>query len=271
MKVYALSGPSGTGKSTSALAFAHQHHIEAIIDDGLFIVGGIRRAGKSAKFEKNVITAVRTAIFDDDTHRQEVILAIKEATIHSLLIIGTSVKMVNKIAAQLELGKIHHYFTIGEVRSKQEIQMARYIRQTTGQHVMPIPYEQVEQNFFKRLIQKGKSIFANNRIKVGENTVVQPDFHYEIVTVHKQVYRDVITYALRTHPFIARAENIQFDLTTMPKISATIEVWLDLETDMRQQLVNVQQVVSDAFERTFAVAPTTIRLFVKNAQKKETI
>ena len=62
MKVYSLSGPSGTGKSTSALAFAHKLGVEAIVDDGLLIVNGVRVAGLSAKFEKNTITAVRRAI-----------------------------------------------------------------------------------------------------------------------------------------------------------------------------------------------------------------
>lgn len=52
LKVYSLSGPSGTGKSTSALAFAHKLDVEAIIDDGLLIVNGTRVAGVSAKFEK---------------------------------------------------------------------------------------------------------------------------------------------------------------------------------------------------------------------------
>ena len=31
MEIYSLSGPSGTGKSTSALEFAHQRNIEGII------------------------------------------------------------------------------------------------------------------------------------------------------------------------------------------------------------------------------------------------
>lgn len=52
VKVYSLSGPSGTGKSTSALAFAHKLGVEAIVDDGLLIVNGVRVAGLSAKFEK---------------------------------------------------------------------------------------------------------------------------------------------------------------------------------------------------------------------------
>lgn len=52
MKVCSLSGPSGTGKSTSALVFAHKIGVQAIIDDGLLIVNGVKVAGISAKFEK---------------------------------------------------------------------------------------------------------------------------------------------------------------------------------------------------------------------------
>lgn len=59
MKVYSLSGPSGTGKSTSALAFAHKLGVEAIVDDGLLIVNGVRVAGVSAKFEK-----IRLPLYD---------------------------------------------------------------------------------------------------------------------------------------------------------------------------------------------------------------
>lgn len=52
MIVHALSGASGTGKSTSAIQFAYENQIEAIIDDGLLIINGEKIAGTSAKFEK---------------------------------------------------------------------------------------------------------------------------------------------------------------------------------------------------------------------------
>ncbi|NLY80210.1 MAG: hypothetical protein GX072_10075, partial [Lysinibacillus sp.] len=83
MKVYSLSGPSGTGKSTSAIQFAHDHQIEAIIDDGLLIKEGQKIAGTSAKFEKNTITAVRRAIFQDESHKKEVKEALKKHNIQS--------------------------------------------------------------------------------------------------------------------------------------------------------------------------------------------
>ena len=122
LKVYSLSGPSGTGKSTSALAFAHKLGVEAIVDDGLLIVNGVRVAGLSAKFEKNTITAVRRAIFTDPVHREAVQKALAHHQVQSILLIGTSTKMTNSIAKQLELGPIEHYYNVEDVRSLKEIQ-----------------------------------------------------------------------------------------------------------------------------------------------------
>ena len=49
MKIVALVGQSGTGKSYKALHLAHEKEIEYIIDDGLLIKGNKILAGKSAK------------------------------------------------------------------------------------------------------------------------------------------------------------------------------------------------------------------------------
>ena len=48
MKVYALVGKSGTGKSYRAMSLAAAKNINAIIDDGLFISAGQVIAGSSA-------------------------------------------------------------------------------------------------------------------------------------------------------------------------------------------------------------------------------
>ena len=51
LKVYALVGPSGTGKSHRALWVAKENNIEYIVDDGLLIKGNEIIGGKSAKRE----------------------------------------------------------------------------------------------------------------------------------------------------------------------------------------------------------------------------
>ncbi len=89
--------------------------------------------------------------------------------------------MTKSIAKRLELGPISTYYYVDDVRSQKEIQKARFIRETQGKHVMPIPYRQVEQNFFKRLVQKGKEIFSPKREKIGETTIVRLIFNSNIL------------------------------------------------------------------------------------------
>ena len=49
MEVYALVGPSGTGKSYRAISFANEMGILYILDDGLLIKDNRILAGVSAK------------------------------------------------------------------------------------------------------------------------------------------------------------------------------------------------------------------------------
>ncbi|MEE0885920.1 MAG: hypothetical protein UIB61_03365, partial [Treponema sp.] len=101
--VFALVGESGTGKSFRAKLIAEKYGIDAIIDDGLLIQNDKILAGHSAKREKTYMGAVRVALFDDKDHRDEVAKAWKKARIKKLLILGTSEKMVMKIATRLQL------------------------------------------------------------------------------------------------------------------------------------------------------------------------
>ena len=160
MEVFSLSGSSGTGKSTSALTFAHKHNIPAIIDDGLLIFNGEKIAGTSAKFEKNSLTAVKRATFFFENHVEEVQKAIRNYYIGRILILGTSDRMVRLIANRLNLGDIDHYYHVEDIRTSSEIKIAQFIRKTEGKHIIPIPYKQVDQNFFKKLIHKGIEIFS---------------------------------------------------------------------------------------------------------------
>ncbi|RUL53940.1 hypothetical protein [Lysinibacillus antri] len=264
MIVYSLSGPSGTGKSTSALQFAHEHHIEAIIDDGLLIVNGQKKAGTSAKFEKNTITAVRRAIFQDEQHRNDVMEAIEKSGIESLLIIGTSDKMTKTIANRLQLAPIDHFHYIEEIRSSKEIQMAQFVRLTQGKHVMPIPYKQVEQNFFKRFIQRGFEIFSKNRVKLGETTIVQPDFHQQVITISKNVYTQLLQYILKQTEFIAKVDSVHFALKQMNTVvELTIFIKGPVHYDVIEKMRGLQAEICTQFLQHFEFEPATINISIK--------
>ncbi|WP_368072740.1 hypothetical protein [Lysinibacillus xylanilyticus] len=264
MNVYSLSGPSGTGKSTSALVFAHKIGVEALIDDGLLIVNGVKVAGISAKFEKNTITAVRRAIFTDDVHREEVKKALDTYKVQSILVIGTSDKMTKTIARQLELDPIEKYYYVEDVRSPKEIAKARFIRQTQGKHVMPIPYRQVEQNFFKRLVQKGKEIFSSKREKIGETTIVRPDFQQEYIAIDRHVYVQLLTYCCTKQNIVHKVEQVQFHFGELAQATITLQLKLPINYSLPDRLYELQRTIQAEFSQHFGYELDAIHLHIKS-------
>lgn len=247
MEIYSLSGPSGTGKSTSALSFAHQQKIPAIIDDGILILNGQKVAGTSAKFEKNSITAVKRATFFDELHKKEVQEALKMYVINKILIIGTSDKMTRLIANRLELGDIHHYYYIQDLRSSSEMKMAQFVRSTEGKHVMPIPYRQVEQNFFKRIIHKGMDIFSSKKEKIGETTIVRPDFHHGTIQIEKKVFTDLIEHICLANKYIAQCDAIQVHLQGLPTVSFQVGIVYPVIYNLQEVLAKLQTDIQSCF------------------------
>lgn len=77
MRVFALVGKTGTGKSYQSMSVAKDKNIDAIIDDGLLIFDNKILAGKSAKHEKNRMASVKRAIMVDDEQVYEIKTAIK--------------------------------------------------------------------------------------------------------------------------------------------------------------------------------------------------
>ena len=71
MKVYALIGKSGTGKSFQAVNLCRELKIESIIDDGLFICRNKVEAGISAKRLPTKVGAVKTALSTKDERMLE--------------------------------------------------------------------------------------------------------------------------------------------------------------------------------------------------------
>ena len=103
MEVFGLVGPSGTGKSHLALMVAHERSIDLIIDDGLLIKGNHIVAGVSSKRQSTKVGAIKTAMFFDDSHAEEVRNKIAEIAPEKILILGTSKRMIERIVDRLNL------------------------------------------------------------------------------------------------------------------------------------------------------------------------
>lgn len=182
--VYALVGESGTGKSFRAKLLAQKNGADVIIDDGLLIQDDKIVAGHSAKREKTFLGAVRVALFDDKAHRDEVAKALQHLNIKKILILGTSEKMVNKIALRLQLPPPEKIIKIDDIASKEEIELAIRSRRIEGKHVIPVPAIEIKRKYPKifydavRIFLKRKAtpISGKTDSKVFEKSVVRPEF-----------------------------------------------------------------------------------------------
>jgi len=185
IKVIALIGRSGTGKSFRAKLMAETYNIDCIIDDGLLIQGNSIITGKSAKKEPTYMRAVRTALFDEAHHRDEVIEAIHSLRIKRILILGTSIRMVALVSERLQLPTPSDVLQIEEISSKTDMDKAQKSRNDRGEHVIPVPAIEVERDYPNlisnsiRILVKISRGFGLKRNKghVYEKSVVQPNFN----------------------------------------------------------------------------------------------
>lgn len=247
MEIYALYGPSGTGKSTSALALAHKYQIPAIIDDGLLIYQGRKVAGQSAKYEKTTIQAVKRAIFFWKDHAEEVKNALAQAPIQRLLLLGTSQRMVHRIQEALELSPIQHYISITDIRSSSEIKAALFDRGMQGRHVIPIPRVQVEQDFILRLIAKVDKIFSAKKEQIGETTIVHPQFQTGKIHVSGHALRKLAIHSCKNLPFVAEFIKANVSLDRAPTVEADVKLVLGLEENLESKAHLIQQHIYQAF------------------------
>ena len=216
IKVYAFVGPSGTGKSYRAQLVASENNIHYIIDDGLLINENEVLAGTSAKKAPTKIETVKHALFIEEKEQTEMKKALKKYKPDSLLILGTSDKMVEKIRESLDLPEIQKTIYINEVATEEEMEKARNIRVTQGKHVIPVPTFEIKKDFSGYILdplQIFKSKGKGGNPYISEKSIIRPTFSYlGNFTISDSVFRQIAERVARKMPEIyevtrTRAEN----------------------------------------------------------------
>ena len=216
IKVYAFVGPSGTGKSYRAQLVASANDIHYIIDDGLLIDENEVLAGTSAKKAPTKIETIRHALFNQEDEKKQMQEALEKYKPESLLILGTSDKMIEKIIENLELPPITKTIYINEVATEEEMEKARNIRVTQGKHVIPVPTFEIKKDFSGYILdplQIFRSKGKGGNPYISEKSIIRPTFSYlGNFTISDSVFRQIAEYVANKMPEIysvsrTRAEN----------------------------------------------------------------
>jgi len=182
-KVIGLVGESGTGKSFHAKLVAQKLGIDLIIDDGLLIKDNRILAGHSAKKEKTFLAAVKVALFDEKSHRDEVARRLNSEKYKRILLLGTSEKMAHKIATRLQLPPPSKIIKIEDIASQEEIDTAVRTRRIEGKHVIPVPSIEIKRNY-PNIFYDAIRIFRRKKVPavlspvptMHEKSLVRPEY-----------------------------------------------------------------------------------------------
>ncbi len=244
IKVYALVGPSGTGKSYRAQYVASENNINYIIDDGLFIKDNEVIAGSSAKKAPTKIETVKHALFQTEEEKKEIQSAIKKYKPEGIMILGTSDSMVYKIAENLGLPKISKIIRIDDIATEEEIETARRIRVTEGKHVIPVPTFEIKKDFSGYILdplQIFKSKGIGKMPYVTEKSIIRPTFSYlGNFTISDLVFRQIIEYLAFKTPAIYKLAKLRINkLEEGP--SLYIEVIVEYGYNIRESLISFKE------------------------------
>ncbi|HOZ71213.1 MAG TPA: hypothetical protein PLQ29_00325 [Spirochaetales bacterium] len=274
VRVFALVGGSGTGKSFRAKLVAQKFGIDMIIDDGLLISGDAIVAGKSAKREKLYMAAVKTALFHEKAHRDEVARVLQKTRWKKILIIGTSEKMTMKIAERLQIPYPAKTIKIEDIASREEIDTAIRARKVEGKHVIPVPAIEIKRSY-PRIFYDSIRVFLQRNLSPGglttpklyEKSVVRPEFSKRgRVAISESALSQMVIHcidefddAIRIQKITVRSDSQGYRLTVV------IEV--PFGSQLSGKIHNLQQYIIDNIERFTGILIEEVNLVIDRFSK----
>lgn len=270
IKTFAFIGPSGTGKSYRAQYVAGNKNINYIIDDGLLIKDNEVIAGVSAKKAPTKIETVRNALFGNEEKRKEIQEALKKYKPESILILGTSDGMVDKIAENLGLSPISERIYINEVATEEEMETARRMRITQGKHVIPVPTFEIKKDFSGFLLdplQIFKPKGRNGTPYISEKSIIRPTFSYMgNFTISDSVFKDIIQNIGSKTDGIYKILKTRIDKTTedVGGVIIYIEVSVDYGVNIVDTLNDLKKKITREIENLTAMYISRVDIVAKS-------
>ncbi|OPX88741.1 MAG: hypothetical protein A4E53_01815 [Pelotomaculum sp. PtaB.Bin104] len=269
MEIYALVGPSGTGKSHRAAVVANQLEAQAIIDDGLLIQGNRIIAGSSAKRQPTRIGAIKAALFMEENQAQEIIDALTQLAPNKILILGTSAGMVKRIANRLGLPFPQKIMNIEEFASEKEIRKAKFHRTHFSKHVIPAPTLEVKKSLPGILVDP-LHIFLKKKESPGkkdwlEQSVIRPTFTFNgKLTIADSAISALAGHAARSVEGVTSTGRIIINVEQEGIISIDISPTIAYGLPVHQVASELQRQIELTVEKTTGLQVRKVNVLVKS-------
>ena len=269
MEIYGLSGKSGTGKSYQAITLCRERDFDAIIDDGLFICDSRVVAGKSAKRQATKIGAVKTALFNDEEHCRQVADAIETMNPEKMLVLGTSVEMIQKICKRLGVPEPENTIYIEDITTEEERKMAHHQRHDLGRHIIPVPTMQVKRQFSGYMMYpirmfRGFGSKANADKQDGEKTVVRPTYSYiGEFSIGDQVICDIAEQVGEDTEGVADVTKVHIQNNDADELTLWVQVYMEYGVPLIETARKMQAHILKETERMTAFHVNAVHVEVK--------
>ena len=275
IKTYAFVGPSGTGKSYRAQMVANERSINYIIDDGLLINENKVVAGVSAKKAATKIETVKKALFNNSEEAEEIKKAFRKYKPESILILGTSDSMVNKIRENLGLPEFTEIIYIGDVATEEEMQEAKRMRTVEGKHVIPVPTFEIKKEFSGFILdplQIFKSKGKDAKPYISEKSIIRPTFSYlGNFRISDTVFRQILEHLASKTDSIYKINRARIQkIGENEGISLYIEVTIEYGYNIFDELKQFKKKCKNEIEKLTAMNVEVIDIIAKGVHIQET-
>ena len=192
--------------------------------------------------------------------------AIKKYNPESILILGTSDDMVEKIAQNLGLSKPEKTIYINQVATETEMETAKRIRTTEGKHVIPVPTFEIKKDFSGFILdplQIFKLNGRNNTPYISEKSIIRPTFSYlGKFTISDTVFRQISENVAKKIEGIHRVSRTRAE-NSIGGTNVYVEVYVTFGYNIVDVLREYKQKVKKEIERLTAMNVQEVSVMAK--------
>ena len=215
------------------------------------------------------MAAVKVALFDEKAHRDEVARKLQGEKTKKILILGTSEKMVTKIASRLQLPLPSRIIKIEDISSQDEIERAIRTRRIEGKHVIPVPSIEVKRSY-PNIFYNTINIFRRKKGPVGigvtpsvhEKSVVRPEYSRKgKVVISETALSQMVIHCIDEHHQDIRIKKIIVrDSTLGYSLAITIDVPYNVQ--LGGNIHELQQYIIDNIERFTGILIEEVNIII---------